>query len=140
MHDRGGEKVEFIESTEDPNDFQASPELSSMAAYAYSGDIHVERRLKNSLRYMVETVSLNQLLSHYNAPSDMGYLSIDTEGSELAILQQLDFNKYKFRIITAEHNYNEEKRTALFNLLVGHGYRRVFEDVSKWDDWFVLGT
>jgi hypothetical protein len=49
----------------------------------------------DTIQYGVETVSLNDLLEQYNAPEHINYLSVDTKGGELQILETLDFNKYK---------------------------------------------
>lgn len=136
-----GKLVEFLEASTDPNDEMASAELSSISSFAESvdnQDEHTERRLRNSKKYMVPTISLNDLLLKHSAPRDMGYLSIDTEGSELSILKTLDFDQYSFRVITVEHNYINKNRESIHSLLSSHQYRRVFEDISLWDDWYVL--
>jgi len=138
VSDQSNRMVEFIEASVDPKDPQSSPELSSMAAFAESGDIHSERRIRNCKKYSVPTISLNDLLAKYSAPADIGYLSIDTEGSELSILASTDWNRYRFRVISVEHNYVEEQRTAIHNLSTKNNYNRVLEEVSHWDDWYVL--
>tara|TARA_B100000780_G_C20781390_1_gene310300 strand:+ start:75 stop:314 length:240 start_codon:yes stop_codon:yes gene_type:complete len=71
------------------------------------------------------------LLIKYNAPRLIDYLSIDTEDSEFEILKNFDFNNYKFRVITCEHNFNKN-REKIYKLLTANGYRRKFED------WYVL--
>lgn len=125
-----GDWVDFIEASPDPEDSLASPELSSMAAFADSGDDHTQRRSLNSTTYKVPILSLNDLLAKHSAPHDIGYLSIDTEGSELAILSNFDFSKHSFRVITVEHNYVEANRCAIHALLSSHGYRRVLSEIS----------
>ena len=52
----------------------------------------------------VNTKCLTDILNENNAPENIDYLSIDTEGSEFEILKAFNFKKYKFRIITVEHN------------------------------------
>jgi FkbM family methyltransferase len=138
VSERSGMMVDFLEASSDPNDAQASPELSSIASFAESGDSHSQRRLRNSKTYKVATISLNDLLEKHSAPKEMGYLSIDTEGSEIPILESFDFQKYSFRTITVEHNYIEAKRSAIQDLLEKNGYKRVLEEVSLWDDWYIL--
>ena len=86
--------------------------------------------------YEVSTISLNDLLEKYKAPKDIDYLSIDTEGSEYEVLQNFDFEKYNIKIITCEHNYTEI-RSKLFNLLTKKGYKRVHQELSKHDDWYI---
>jgi len=75
-------------------------------------------------------------LKKYNAPKEIDYLSVDTEGSELDILSAFDFNEYRFNCITIEHNFTEN-REKLKLLLEQNGYKRIFEHLSKWDDWYI---
>jgi hypothetical protein len=86
--------------------------------------------------YGVDTISLNDLLEQFNAPSRIDYLSIDTEGSELRILSSLDFQKYDIRIITVEHN-GTQQREKIFSLLSSKGFVRKFQEFSLFDDWYV---
>lgn len=88
------------------------------------------------LRYQVPSISVNDLLKKYNAPSSIDYLSVDTEGTEYEILSSIDFNSYDIRIITVEHNF-ETQREAIHELLTKHGYKRRFIHLSLHDDWFV---
>jgi len=87
-------------------------------------------------QYLVETVSLNNVLEHHKAPKTIDYLSIDTEGSEFQILQALDFDAWTFRVITVEHNYTDQ-RSKIYELLTRNGYKRVLENISYMDDWYV---
>jgi FkbM family methyltransferase len=98
-------------------------------------DFHAAKR-KNGEVYDVQTVSLQDLLKRHNAPADIDYLSIDTEGSEFEILSNFDFDSYNISIITCEHNYTPDRR-RIFELLQSKGYERKFSSLSKWDDWYV---
>jgi len=100
-------------------------------------DMHKNTRLEGK-KYEVETISLNDLLIKFSAPSTIDYLSIDTEGSEIDILESFDFNRYTFRVITVEHNYTDS-RIRIYQLLTSNGYRRVNKDISQFDDWYVHG-
>ena len=91
----------------------------------------------NKKVFDVETVSLNDLLKQHNAPQNIDYLSIDTEGSEYEILSTFDFKHYKISVITVEHNFVEPQRSAINNLLETNGYVRIGTNVSRWDDWYV---
>ena len=91
---------------------------------------------KSKIEYSANTVSLNDLLERYDAPKEIDYLSIDTEGTEFEIIKDFDFKKYKIAVITIEHNGNREE---IYSLLSSYGYRRVLESVSIVDDWYVLG-
>lgn len=87
-------------------------------------------------RYEVTTVSLNDLLAHWNAPRRIDYLSIDTEGSELDILRSLDFGAWEIRLMSVEHNHTP-RRQQTHDFLASKGYRRKFEKLSNVDDWYV---
>ena len=110
------------------------PELSTIDSFSMS-DLH-NRAREDGLRYEVETISLNDLLEKFLAPTHINYMSIDTEGSELEILKSFNFSKYKIDIITVEHNYTDN-RNAIFALLSQEGYLRKYEEISFFDDWYV---
>lgn len=103
-----------------------------------SADLHEKNRLNGS-KYIVDTVSLLDLLDELEAPRIIDYLSIDTEGSEYSILENFDFSKYSFRVITCEHNYTP-MRDKIKILLESKGYVRKYTNLSKFDDWYVLNT
>jgi len=124
------EKIVFDESSK--------PEWSAISSYV---DKPASMSRGQSSLYEVNTISLNDLLIKFNAPVDIDYLSLDTEGSELDILQAFDFDKYKVKFITCEHNdENGDKgyRQKIYNLLSSKGYNRVWEQLSAWDDWYTL--
>lgn len=123
--DKSDEHLDFNEVS--------SQELSTINTYSGSDGHSLDRQ--NGNIYPVETISLNDLLEKHNAPHAIDYLSIDTEGSELTVLSAFDFSKYNIRIITVEHNFTADRK-KIHDLLSQHGYQRVFEKFSKWDDWY----
>lgn len=110
-------------------------ELSTIDSYSDS-DNNSSSRQKGE-KYTVNTISLSDLLDKYDAPEDIDYLSIDTEGSEFEILEGFDFSKRRFRVITCEHNFTPQ-REAIHSLLTRNGYVRKHVEVSSVDDWYVL--
>jgi FkbM family methyltransferase len=124
-----GEKIEFNETP--------TPEFSTIHQFNNS-DNHLEYRA-NGEKYLVETVSLNDLLDEHKAPLIIDYLSIDTEGSEFDILRNFDFDKYKISAITCEHNFTTA-RENIRSLLADNGYINKFEEISDFDDWYVRKT
>ncbi|MGE0862909.1 MAG: FkbM family methyltransferase [Vicinamibacterales bacterium] len=110
--------------------------LSTIASFN-AADEHAEtRRLGRT--YKVESISLNDLLEKFNAPKVVDYLSIDTEGSEFEILNNVDYDRYSFGVITCEHNYTP-LRDRIHDLLVRKGYQRKYQELSGCDDWYVKG-
>jgi FkbM family methyltransferase len=124
---RSGETILFNEAQ--------LPELSTIDEF--SGRDRLAKWRISGKRYRIESVSLNDLLDKYNAPPEFEYLSVDTEGSELSILSNLNFTKYRPRIITVEHNFATASRQAINALLSSHGYLRKFSELSLYDDWYV---
>jgi len=121
-------EIDFNETT--------NPKLSTINDFSIS-DFHKEARTKGKI-YKVKTISINDLLTMHNAPKKIDYLSVDTEGSEFEILSQLDFNKYSPLIITVEHNYNDEIRKNIFDLLTNNNYERFNTKISLFDDWYYI--
>jgi FkbM family methyltransferase len=123
---KSGEMLQFNETPE--------AEFSTIDALSNS-DFHLKRR-SGGKRYTVETISLRDLLQAHDAPRSIDYLSIDTEGSEFAILESFLPSHYEVRIITVEHNYTDQQ-SRIHGLLTSQGYSRVFEELSEWDDWYI---
>ena len=113
--------------------FVLADEYSSMAEFAES-DLHADTRSqRTSGSIELITTSLNDLLAHHAVPPHFDYLSIDTEGSEFAILNAFDFSTWTIDYITVEHNYTPQ-REQLHALLTSVGYQRTVE--REWDDWY----
>jgi len=108
-------------------------EFSTLQSHKHTDD----HRRDRGASYTVNTVSLNDLLDRHSAPPVVDFLSIDTEGSELQILAAYDFAKRPIRAIAVEHNYTPN-RAAIHALLTGKGYVRRWEEISEFDDWYVL--
>ena len=117
-----------------------SPELSGLEDelkdYSSMRDFNVEARKKKEI-IIVKTVSLEDLLKEYKAPKKIDYLSIDTEGSEYTILENFNFKLYEISIITIEHNYIDDQRNNIKSLLEKNNFVRVFEKISRMDDWYI---
>jgi FkbM family methyltransferase len=122
-----GYEVDFSETTR--------PELSTVDNYL-KNDLHASRRIVNS-NYKVNTLSLNDLLLENNAPKEIDFVSIDTEGSEIEIIQQFDFKKYHIKIVIIEHNYDRKRRIRLREIFDQNNFRPVFTKLSGPDFWFV---
>jgi FkbM family methyltransferase len=123
---RSGEKLSFMATS--------LPGLSRLEA-VNPGDEH-ERQRADYTATKVETISLNDLLTEAKAPGQIDYMSVDTEGSELEILSHFDFVRWNVFLITVEHN-GTPLRKALFELLSRNGYRRVWPEITQFDDWYI---
>ena len=116
--------------------FNEAPEAYYSTIDRFSAvDMHEEKR-REGRSYQVPTVSLMDLLREHGAPDTIDYLSIDTEGSEFEILSRFDFQRYRFKVVTCEHNMTS-MRESLHRLFTANGYVRVLESISLVDDWYV---
>jgi FkbM family methyltransferase len=117
-----GERLSFTEAPRGENS-------------ALSSFVRPRRRLRGQ-QYDVETVSLNDLLAQHDAPAEIDFASIDTEGSEFDILDAFDFDRWRFNLLCVEHNFAPQ-RADIKRLMERHGYMRVLEPISRFDDWYV---
>jgi FkbM family methyltransferase len=100
-----------------------------------SQDEHAGKRLKYQ-EYLVETISLEDLLIESGAPNKIGYLSLDTEGSEFEILNSFNFDNFQFELISVEHNFTKNEK-KIDELLESKGYIRILSDISGGDAWYL---
>lgn len=116
--------------------FGDDPELGGVTA-SLGDDDRKRRRLRE---IKVPTITLEQLLEQHDAPDEIDFLSIDTEGSELSILSAFpwDETRFKFSSFAIEFNDNPERLAALDALLGSKGYKRVLPHLSRFDAWYVL--
>lgn len=117
------------------NDRIFKGELSTINNFS-SSDGHYKLRKLESNKYLVNTISLLDMLKKHNAPYSIDYLSIDTEGSEYEILKAFDFDAYDIKIITCEHNFTSN-REKIYSLLSANRYVRKHNKFSLFDDWYV---
>lgn len=79
-------------------------EYNQMHLGRVDGEIHHYGGSKQVIS--VNTLRLQTLLDRYNI-NCVDFLSIDTEGSELKILNSIDYSKTRIDYIVVENNYND---------------------------------
>jgi FkbM family methyltransferase len=107
--------------------------LATIAEFAAS-DGHARSRVEHEVLH-IETVSLNELLASHDAPRAIDYVSIDTEGSELAILEAFDFGRWDVQLFSIEHNLTAREK-AIDRLMESRGYERRFAGYAVIDSWY----
>lgn len=120
-----GQKMQFLEDA-------SELELSTLIDHTLS-DSHI----RTGAIYDVETVTLNEILTAASAPKDIVFMSIDTEGSELGVLEGLDLNRWKVKLFAVEHNYRAGRIEDIKRMLEPHGYRQILAGISRFDLWMV---
>ena len=107
--------------------------LATMTDYV-SCDGHAQSREHHHV-IEVETVSLNDLLIEHDAPCDIDFVSIDTEGSEYDILQAFDFDHWRVRLFSVEHN-RTVRQAQINELMTRNGYEQRYPDYPIIDSWY----
>jgi FkbM family methyltransferase len=79
---------------------------------------------QSSTLIMVTTLSLTDILNEKNAPENIDYLSIDTNGSDYKVLEGIDFTKYKFNVITIKNSSVIERQNKIIEILTSNGYSK----------------
>lgn len=82
---------------------------------------------KKGERIFKQAIRTESVLLEYDVPSVVDYLSVSVEGSELAVLQGIDFENRKFKYITVNDNNDQEYRYRIGCFLQTKGYR---QDIS----------
>lgn len=112
------------------------PALSGIAGLDYDDAPGRAGRREHVQHHEVPTIRLETLMGRLGAPHQPDFLSIDTEGSELSILSDFDFSKFRFKMLTVEHGFSSQ-RQPLYDLLTAQGYQRKWPEISDHDDWYV---
>ncbi len=130
VYARTGETMTFL--------LTEKPMFSRLAAINPRDHNEAAGRRKVAREVTVQSISLNDLLDEHDAPDEIDYVSIDTEGSELSILSTFDFARRHVRLFTVEHNFTP-MRAGIQAVMEAHGYVRRFPEFSRADDWYVHG-
>lgn len=120
-------EIEFDYSIEDPGCSGIDSELG----------VHRDRLFSTTTiqKHKFKTRTLESILTEYNAPRKIEYLNMDIEGAEYEALRVFPFDKWSFKMMSIEHNYEEPKRTQIRQLLESKGYRLAHS--VHVDDWYV---
>ena len=129
---KSNETLDFISSSEG--------ELSTIESYKYSDKdsmpANSKSRNKITNKIKVNTISLNDLINTEFDNLAPSYISIDTEGSEYDILTSFDFDNFKPKVFTIEHNYSSLEK-QIDELLEKNNFQRIFRKLTAFDAWYV---
>jgi len=118
LYDREGE-VEFLEGA---NMLGGILQEYTPAMLRYTQ--HVFGPKLASVRKRTRTIA--SVLHECSAPPVIDYWSLDTEGSELAILKSFPFDDYRLRVLTVEHN-RQPVRKDIRQFLEARGFRHIHD-------------
>ncbi len=75
--------------------------------HALEGEQYLQKNEKVK-EFVVETTTLNQIFEDVKAPIMMDFLSLDVEGSEIEVLNGIDFLDYNFKYIMVESRNDKQ--------------------------------
>ncbi len=125
VHSSSGDTLDFI---------CAERPMFSRLGVASEGAEFEDADIEQSIP--VPTITLNDLLDEHDAPEVIDFISIDTEGSELDILEAFDFSKRRVNMFTIEHNF-QPRRDEIYRIMSENGFVRRFPEMSRFDDWYI---
>lgn len=127
-----------------PNSFQEEfvriryADLMSRTMHIYSDNNEITEHENLAKKYLKPNESiiefgavaktLTSMLDECKAPTKIDFMSLDVEGSELAVLDGIDHNKYRFKYILIE----SRDKKATIDFLEKYGYELV-KAISKMD-------
>ena len=137
IYSETGKELDFFVS--DAGELSTLEEFKNSDASSMPGNAKV--RNKNGYLHKVRTISLNDVFIKFFNGLPIDYMSVDSEGSELMILENFDFKRFGPAVVTVEHNSseydnsNEKKLDALFQ---NNNYKRIFREQTQFDAWYVI--
>ena len=105
-----GEMVDFIR-------FKGTG-IDSQMCVIVDPKLRSQGRIGNREIIKVKTTTFSELMGHYPEVTCIDFMSIDTEGYELAILKTIDFDRYHFQLLTVEINSHDT-----LDFMASKGYR-----------------
>jgi FkbM family methyltransferase len=97
-----------------------------------------EKKTKDAETIQVWGTTLKKLLVQNAAPREIAFISLDVEGGELEIVEQMcDLEEFRFRSGCVEHNFREADYHQMCQMLRAVGYRVVWEGQTQQDLFFV---
>lgn len=110
-------------------------------------DQFFEKRDNVALLRDAVSMDYDDLLSGMDMGPNIDYLQIDCDPPEVSfeILKKIPFEKYKFSVITFEHDYYQDDKNIKEKsrkLLRSFGYQLIFDEVSfdgdnSYEDWWI---
>ena len=106
-------------------------------------------------------VNINEFLESIGCPENIDYISLDVDDAQWKVFNEFDWSKYKFKVLTLEHNLYQSTEHCPFTkdypdhrkkiadeykkyreILASHGYSILWADVvlngyGRIEDWWV---
>jgi FkbM family methyltransferase len=120
--------VKAISNKEECVDFFIPKDSPLTSGIGRKSSGHWKRAENNSSILRCNAQRLDSVLEECNAPKNIDLLSIDVEGHELKVLDSLDFDVYKPKIIVVEmHGFELDNPSTsdVYMKLIQHNYKLI---------------
>ena len=98
---------------------------------------HTEKREQEEI-IKVQGKTLASILKAFNAPKIIDFISIDVEGGEREVLEQLvSMKDYFFKCGCIEHNFRKDDLEFFKDLLLSSNYKIAWKDQTEHDLFFI---
>lgn len=108
-------------------------EISSLLDTDHNFNILDQKNLQPST---LQT-SINQIFRDFFNSSPIEYLSLNLNNKNYELIKELDFDKFKPKIITVNQSSNNSK-DELHEIILRSGYLRFFKEHTQYESWYVL--
>lgn len=92
---------------------------SGIASTMSAEHIEEAKKLSNMTATTIDTITFNDMMKDFPDIKHIDFISVDTEGHELNVLQSIDFDKYTFGLMTIETQEN----SGVVKFVKGKGYK-----------------
>lgn len=137
--------LNYKELTRNRNCLCENVAVNDYAGFVNFSSSDMGGKIVNSSDIVITCDLLENILIRNQSPEFIDYLSIDIEGNEIKVLEKFPFNRWKFGLITVEHNLyceGDSNKIRIMEILTNNGYRVERENVSHegypFEDWYVL--
>lgn len=103
----------------------------------YSLDESHRSHTSGAASIMVECMGLQEILDTTAAPARIDFVSIDVEGGEVPIIEQLVSVNRRFGCGCVEHNGRRAQYAHMVRMLANSGYQVIWENQTAHDLFFV---
>jgi FkbM family methyltransferase len=123
---RGGGTASFF--------ITANPYLSRLEG-EFAADLHdALGNRRDAKKIDVQTTAFDTMCENYGL-SFIDFVSIDTEGSELEVLNGISFEKWRIPLLCVEHNHTSSA-SSIYKHMVSLGYKTWLSNFTQTDYFF----
>lgn len=135
----GNERVKLLNlavfSEEGTLPFYVEPGQASTLSTVFKSRVETIHHATYDAPILVPCIKLSKLLDENQSPKVIDFISIDCEGVDMNVLESMDWDKYKIRLLCVEHSM---EKSVLHKFLIDRGYNFLIE--TSGNSFFTCGN